>query len=100
VCDWALTWRNVENGAPSPSFAMKAGAYLSIMLSWPGKLPVSMLAQGVFVARTVTLTRPPARALMVYLFTGSVSDKYFSKSKLTIFEDRDAVAPIRIPKFA
>jgi hypothetical protein len=91
LCDGPLTWRNVEKGAPLPSFAINAGAYLSIMLSWPGNLPASMLAQGVFIARAVTLTRPPDSARMVYLFAGSMFDRYFSKSKVAIFEGEDVI---------
>jgi len=70
---------------------MKAGAYLSTMLSWPGNLPASMSTRGVFTARTVRFTRPPESARMVYLFAGSMFDRYFLKSKVAILECEDEV---------
>ncbi len=91
MCDRTLTWRNVEKGAPSPSFAMKAGAYLRTMLSWAGNFPTSRLAQGVFMARTVTFTRPPESARMICLLAGSMVDRYFLKSKVAILEGEDMV---------
>lgn len=70
---------------------MKAGAYLSTMVSWPGNLPALMSTRGAFMARTVRLTLPPESAQMVYLLFGSMFDRYFSKSKVAIREDEDMV---------
>ena len=43
------------------------------------------------MARTVRLTRPPESARMMYLFFGSMFDRYFSKSKVAILEGEDVV---------